>query len=300
MGYSINMLTMFAMVLAIGLLVDDAIVVVENVERIMHEEGLSPKEATVKSMGQITGALVGIGVVLSAVFVPMAFMSGSAGVIYRQFSVTIVSAMVLSVLVALVLTPALCATMLKPIKKGDAHKAKGFFGWFNRSFNKSSSAYQRGVIGIANRSKRFMLVFFAICGIMVYLFMSLPSSFLPDEDQGMLMSQIMAPAGTTQEDTMETIYKVEDAFLEGESEAVESVFSIQGFSFSGSGQNMGMAFIKLKNWDDRTDDSLSAQSVAGESHGCFKSNKRSDGVCVCFTSYARTRCLYRGIFLFNR
>lgn len=275
MGYSINMLTMFAMVLAIGLLVDDAIVVVENVERIMSEEGLSPKEATVKSMEQITGALVGIGVVLSAVFVPMAFMSGSAGVIYRQFSVTIVSAMVLSVLVALVLTPALCATMLKPIKKDESNEAKGFFGWFNRSFNKSSSAYQRGVIGIANRSKRFMLVFFAICGIMVYLFMSLPSSFLPDEDQGVLMSQIMAPAGTTQENTMKTIYKVEDAFLEGESEAVESVFSIQGFSFSGSGQNMGMAFIKLKNWDERTDDSLSSQSVAGRAMGALSQIKEA-------------------------
>lgn len=275
MGYSINMLTMFAMVLAIGLLVDDAIVVVENVERIMREEGLSPKEATVKSMGQITGALIGIGVVLSAVFIPMAFMSGSAGVIYRQFSVTIVSAMVLSVLVALVLTPALCATMLKPIKKGDNHEAKGFFGWFNRSFSKSSKAYERGVMGIANRSKRFMLIFAIICGLMVYLFNNLPSSFLPDEDQGSLISQVMAPAGTTQEETMKTIYKVEDIFLDEEKESVESIFTIQGFSFSGSGQNMGMAFIKLKDWDERKDDSLSAQSTAGRVMGSLSQIKEA-------------------------
>lgn len=273
MGYSINMLTMFAMVLAIGLLVDDAIVVVENVERIMTEEGLSPEEATVKSMGQITSALVGIGVVLSAVFIPMAFMSGSAGVIYRQFSVTIVAAMVLSVLVALILTPALCASMLKPIAKGDDHEKKGFFGWFNRTFNQGSDLYQRGVMGIAKRGKRSMLVFALVCGVMGYLFVSVPSSFLPDEDQGVLMAQVMAPVGTTQQDTMQAIYQLEDHFLENESEVVDSVFALQGFSFAGAGQNMGMSFIKLKDWDERPTPDMSAQAIAGRAMGALSQVK---------------------------
>ena len=251
-GFSINMLTMFAMVLAIGLLVDDAIVVVENVERIMADEGLSALEATRKSMGEITGALVGIGLVLSAVFVPMAFLSGSTGIIYRQFSITIVAAMSLSVLVAIVLTPALCATMLKPISKGNhGSQAKGFFGWFNRTFDRGSSQYQRGVGGVLGRPKRFLAIFTTLVLVMVYLFIRLPSSFLPEEDQGVVFSQVLAPVGATQERTMESIDKLENHFLEDEKDLVESVFSIQGFSFGGSGQNNGLAFIKLKDWSER-------------------------------------------------
>ncbi|KAF1014865.1 MAG: Multidrug efflux pump subunit AcrB [Stenotrophomonas maltophilia] len=259
LGFSVNMLTMFAMVLAIGLLVDDAIVVVENVERIMSEEGLSPLEATRKSMSQITGALVGIGLVLSAVFVPMAFMSGSTGVIYRQFSATIVSAMALSVLAAIVLTPALCATMLKPLKKGEHHTAhKGwsgrFFNAFNRSFDRSSNSYQRGVKGILSRPWRFMSIFAVLALVMGLLFMRLPSSFLPNEDQGILMALVQTPVGATQERTLEAMYKMEEHFLKNESDAVESVFSVQGFSFAGMGHNADMSFIKLKDWKERNAD----------------------------------------------
>ena len=273
LGFSINMLTMFAMVLAIGLLVDDAIVVVENVERIMAEEGLSPLEATRKSMEQITGALVGIGLVLSAVFVPMAFMDGSTGVIYRQFSATIVSAMLLSVLVAIVLTPALCATMLKPLPKGEHHVkhtglAGRFFGWFNRSFDNTSGKYQRGVRGILARPGRFMAVFAALAVVMGVLFVRLPSSFLPNEDQGILMALVSTPVGATQERTLESFAKLENHFLQNESELVESVFSVQGFSFSGSAQNSGMAFIKLKEWDQRGAGD-SANAVAGRAMGAL-------------------------------
>ncbi|MGY0798766.1 efflux RND transporter permease subunit [Lysobacter sp. A286] len=263
LGFSVNMLTMFAMVLAIGLLVDDAIVVVENVERLMSEEGLSPLEATRKSMDQITGALVGIGLVLSAVFVPMAFMSGSTGIIYRQFSATIVSAIGLSVLIAIVLTPALCATMLKPIKKGEHGKTTGFFGWFNRHFDNSSKKYRRGVYGIMGRSKRFLAIFLALVVVMGLLFVRLPSSFLPQEDQGILFAQVLAPVGATQERTMESMEKLENYFLEDEKDNVESVFSVQGFSFGGSGQNNGMAFVKLKDWGERTSDDASATAIAG-------------------------------------
>lgn len=273
LGFSINMLTMFAMVLAIGLLVDDAIVVVENVERIMAEEGLSPLEATRKSMDQITGALVGIGLVLSAVFVPMAFMSGSTGVIYRQFSATIVSAMGLSVLVAIVLTPALCATMLKPMVKGQTHATKGFFGWFNRSFESSSTGYRRGVKGMLLRPVRSMLVFALLTLVMGWMFVRLPSSFLPPEDQGVLISQITAPVGATQERTMESIYKLEDHFMKNEVGIVESAFTIQGFSFSGAGQNAGIAFVKLKDWSERTTPETSAGAVAGRAMGAWQSLK---------------------------
>ena len=274
LGFSINMLTMFAMVLAIGLLVDDAIVVVENVERIMAEEGLSPLEATRKSMEQITGALVGIGLVLSAVFVPMAFMDGSTGVIYRQFSATIVSAMLLSVLVAIVLTPALCATMLKPLPKGEHHVkhtglAGRFFGWFNRSFDNTSGKYQRGVRGILARPARFMAVFAALAVVMGVLFVRLPSSFLPNEDQGILMALVSTPVGATQERTLESFAKLENHFLENESELVESVFSVQGFSFSGMGQNAGMAFIKLKDWEQRPDADQQVGAVAGRAMGAL-------------------------------
>ncbi|WP_413665742.1 efflux RND transporter permease subunit [Microbulbifer sp. CNSA002] len=269
LGFSVNMLTMFAMVLAIGLLVDDAIVVVENVERVMREEGLSPKEATKKSMHQITAALIGIGVVLSAVFVPMAFMDGATGVIYRQFSATIVAAMALSVLVAIILTPALCATLLKPISKGEGHGEKGFFGWFNRNFDRGSKRYQGGVQGILKRSGRFMLLFVALSAVMAFLFLRLPSSFLPDEDQGVLFSMVQAPVGATQERTMNSIRKVEDQFLNNEQGIVKSVFSVQGFSFAGSGQNTGIAFVNLEDWSQREEESQSAGSVAMRAMGAL-------------------------------
>ncbi|WP_237056327.1 efflux RND transporter permease subunit [Microbulbifer sediminum] len=269
MGFSINMLTMFAMVLAIGLLVDDAIVVVENVERVMSEEGLSPREATRKSMKQITGALVGIGVVLSAVFVPMAFMEGATGVIYRQFSATIVAAMALSVLVAIVLTPALCATMLKPIAKGEGHAKTGFFGWFNRNFERGTAGYQRGVRGIVARGGRFMLLFAGLAAVMLVLFLRLPSSFLPQEDQGVLFSMVNAPVGATQQRTMESIRKVEDYYLENEQDTVKSVFSVQGFSFAGSGQNNGIAFINMHDWEEREEPGQDAGSVAMRAMGAL-------------------------------
>ena len=263
LGFSVNMLTMFAMVLAIGLLVDDAIVVVENVERLMSEEGLSPVEAARKSMRQITGALVAIGLVLSAVFVPMAFLGGATGVIYRQFSATIVSAMALSVLVAIVLTPALCATMLKPLNRGEHYASKGFFGWFNRNFDRSAKKYRQGVRGMMARSGRFMAVFAVLVGLMLIFFLNRPSSFLPQEDQGVLFSMVMAPVGATQERTMESVVKLEEHFLNSEPDAVESLFTVQGFSFGGSGQNNAMAFIKLRDWGDREADELGVDAIAG-------------------------------------
>jgi len=266
LGYSINTLTMFAMVLAIGLLVDDAIVVVENVERVMTEEGLSPKEATRKSMGQISGALVGIAMVLSAVFVPMAFFGGSTGVIYRQFSITIVSAMVLSVLVAMVFTPALCATFLKP---GHPATGKGFFGWFNRSFDAGSSKYQGWVGALLRRRGRSMIVYAAILGVLALVFLRLPTSFLPGEDQGVLFSQIQLPTGATQQRTLKTIEKVEQHFLKDEKANVASVFSVAGFSFGGNGQNTGIAFVKLKDWSERHGAQNSADAVAGRAMGAF-------------------------------
>ncbi|MGB2682259.1 MAG: efflux RND transporter permease subunit, partial [Candidatus Competibacter sp.] len=269
LGFSINMLTMFALVLAIGLLVDDAIVVVENVERLMSEEGLSPKEAAHKSMDQITGALVGIGLVLSAVFVPMTFLGGATGVIYRQFSGTIVAAMGLSVLVAIVLTPALCATLLKPLHKGEHHGARGFFGWFNRNFDRTGRWYQGGVRGILARPIRFVLVFLALVAAMAMLFLRLPSAFLPAEDQGILFALIQTPPGATQQRTLASIAQVEKYFLEQETQAVESLFGIQGFSFSGSGQNAGLAFVKLKDWEERPSPALSAGAVAGRAMGAL-------------------------------
>lgn len=269
MGYSINTLTMFAMVLAIGLLVDDAIVVVENVERIMTEEKLHPKAATQKSMREITSALVGIALVLSAVFVPMAFMGGSTGIIYRQFSVTIVSAMLLSVIVALVLTPALCATMLKP--SHGAHR--GFFGWFNRRFDDSSSLFQRTVRGIIGRPVRMVVVFLALVGGAAFMFDKLPSSFIPEEDQGVLLAMIQLPTGATMERTKQVTDQMTDYFLKNEPDAVEAVMGITGFSFAGSGQNAGLAFIRLKDFKERTDPRLSAQAVVGRAMGALSQIK---------------------------
>ena len=260
-GYSINTLTMFAMVLAIGLLVDDAIVVVENVERVMHEDGLPPREATRRSMGQITGALVGIALVLSAVFVPMAFFGGSTGVIYRQFSITIVSAMLLSVLVALVLTPALCATLLKPVDPAEHAGRRGFFGAFNRAFDRAANGYRTGVAGMLGRSLRFLFIYLLIGAGMAALFVRLPTAFLPEEDQGFVMTQIMLPAGATKERTLAVIEQVERHFLEDE--AVEQMIAVAGFSFAGSGQNMGLAFVRLKDWAQRNRPDLRADAVAG-------------------------------------
>jgi len=263
LGYSVNMLTMFAMVLAIGLLVDDAIVVVENVERIMHEEGLSPLEATRKSMDQITGALIGVGLVLAAVFVPMAFLGGSTGIIYRQFSATIVSAMALSVAVAIVLTPALCATMLKPVPSGGHLGGHGFFDWFNRRFDRGSTHYQGSVRRMLGRRGRYLAAFLAMVAIAAVLFLRLPTAFLPQEDQGWLMAQVMAPPGATQQRTMDSIYAVERHFLENEKDTVRSVFTVQGFSFSGSGQNAGIAWVNLKDWSERKSKELGVDAVAG-------------------------------------
>jgi multidrug efflux pump len=268
-GFSINTLTMFGVVLAIGLLVDDAIVVVENVERIMAEEGLSPREATIKSMGQITGALVGIALVLSAVFVPMAFFGGSVGVIYRQFSITIVSAMALSVGVALVLTPALCATLLKPIAKGHHAEKRGFFGWFNRVFERGSHGYQ-GIVGkLLQRVGRSLVVYGAVVAVMVLVFLRLPSAFLPEEDQGFLFAMAQLPPGATQEQTKKVLEKMDAHFRNDEKAAVESVLTVGGFSFAGNGQNMGLAFVRLKPWDARKSKALKAQAVAGRAMGAF-------------------------------
>jgi multidrug efflux pump len=252
-GFSINTLTMFAMVLAIGLLVDDAIVVVENVERVMSEEGLSPREATRKSMGQIQGALVGIGLVLSAVFLPMAFFGGSTGVIYQQFSITIISAMVLSVLVALIFTPALCATLLKPVEAGHLHGKKGFFGWFNRTFERGVDKYGRGVHHILRRKPRYLLVFALICGLMVWLFTQVPAAFLPAEDQSVMFAQVQTPAGSTIERTELVVNEMRDYLLNEEQDLVRGVFTVTGFSFAGRGQNSAIAFVNLKPWSERAE-----------------------------------------------
>ena len=272
-GYSINTLTMFGMVLAIGLLVDDAIVVVENVERVMMEDKLPPKEATEKSMSQIQGALVGIAMVLSAVFIPMAFFGGSTGAIYRQFSITIVSAMALSVLVALILTPALCATMLKPVAKGSHGSTKGFFGWFNNMFEKSTHHYTDSVGNILRSTGRYLLLYLIIVVGMAYLFVRLPSSFLPDEDQGVFLSMAQLPAGATQERTQKVLDEMTDYYLTKEKDNVESVFAVNGFGFAGRGQNTGIAFVSLKDWADRPGDENKVDAITGRAMGAFSQIK---------------------------
>jgi multidrug efflux pump len=275
-GYSINTLTMFAMVLAIGLLVDDAIVVVENVERVMTEEKLSALEATRKSMDEIKGALVGIAMVLSAVFVPMAFFGGSTGVIYRQFSITLVSAMALSVLVALVLTPALCATLLKPSHVHQPGSLAGrFFGGFNRGFDKTNQGTQSFVGKMIAQSKRYLLVYGLIFGGLIYIFSQLPSAFLPDEDQGILFNQVVLPAGSTTEQTLGVVEKMEQHFLVDQQEAVKSIFTVAGFSFAGSGQNAAIGFVNLKHWDERQRPDLSVGAVAGKAMGYFSTIKEA-------------------------
>lgn len=274
-GFSINTLTMFAMVLAIGLLVDDAIVVVENVERVMAEEGLSPREATRKSMAQIQSALVGIALVLSAVFVPMAFFGGTTGAIYRQFSVTIVSAMVFSVLVALILTPALCATLLKPIKKGELHSQKGFFGWFNRVFERSTHQYENGVARIVRNSGRTMLLYLLIIVGLAFAFTRLPTSFLPLEDRGVFMTQIQLPVGSTQQQTLKVVEKVENYLLQGEKKNVVSVFSIIGSGPGGNGQNVARMFVRLKHWDERSNPDDSSFAIIDRATAEFNKIKEA-------------------------
>jgi HAE1 family hydrophobic/amphiphilic exporter-1 len=268
-GFSINMLTMFAMVLAIGLLVDDAIVVVENVERIMSEEGLSPKEATSKSMDQITSALIGIGLVLSAVFGPMAFFGGSTGVIYRQFSVTIISAMLLSVMVALILTPVLCASLLKPVAAGHepAENAvfflRPFFRWFDRNFFRIRELYVWLVRHSLSKKLSYLVVFLLIVVAMGFLFLRMPTAYLPDEDQGILMVQALLPANSALEQTEKVMEGVKDYFLEHEKDAVESCMTVSGINFSGRGQNAGLAFVKLKDWKLRNRPDVKVVAVAG-------------------------------------
>jgi len=283
-GFSINTLTMFALVIVIGLLVDDAIVVVENVERIMFEEGLSPHDATVKSMGQITSALWGIATVLVAVFLPMAFFGGSTGVIYRQFSVTIIAAMILSVLVAMILTPALCATILKPIPKGHHAGEHGWFPWFFRYFNRAFEFcrhhYERIVAHSLRKPLRYLFLYGGFVAAMVWFFVHLPTSFLPEEDQGFIICQVQLPAGATQERTIEVIRQMERHFLEDEKQTVQGVITVAGFSFAGRGQNMGLAFVKLRDWQERRSPELKAQAVAGRAMRAF--SRFRDGLAFAF------------------
>ncbi len=284
-GYSINMLTMFAMVLAIGLLVDDAIVVVENVERVMSEEGLGPWEATRKSMGEIQSALIGIGLTLSAVFGPMIFFPGSTGVIYRQFSVTVIAAMMLSVVVALVLTPVLCATLLKPVEKGHEAAETGirvlrpFFLWFDRSFFRLRDLYMKYVSYILGRKARFGAIFLGLVVAMGVLYLRMPTGYLPDEDQGTLMTMIQLPVGSTLEQTEAVVQQVQKHFLEDQKDAVESTMGGAGMGFAGTGQNQAMMFVKLKDWDLRNRPELKAKAVAGRAMGVFARIKGASIFC---------------------
>jgi len=279
-GYSINVLTMFAMVLAIGLLVDDAIVVIENVERVMAEEGLSPRDATRKSMGQITGALCGIGLVLAAVFLPMAFFSGSTGVIYRQFSITMVSAMALSVLTALIFTPALCATILAPVEKGHAEKKRGFFGLFNRTFKRANRGYESGVKHIIHRGLAYLLIYVVIVAALAYLYLRVPHSFLPDEDQGILYVQVNTPVGAAVGRTGQVLDQVHQYFETKEKNNVDGMFTVTGFSFSGRGQSSGFAFIHLKDWSERPGADNRVQAIARRAMAYFSTIK--DAVAYAF------------------
>jgi hydrophobe/amphiphile efflux-1 (HAE1) family protein len=274
-GFSINMLTMFAMVLAIGLLVDDAIVVVENVERIMSEEGLSPREATAKSMEQITSALIGIGLVLSAVFAPMAFFPGSTGVIYRQFSVTIIASMLLSVVVALILTPVLCASLLKPVAAGHepAENAifflRPFFRWFDRKFFRTRDLYSHLVRHSLSKKLRYLAVFLLIVAVMGLLFLRMPTSYLPDEDQGILLAQVIMPTGSTLEQTKKVVDDVRHYFEENEKETVESCMTISGIGYAGRAQTNGMVFVKLKDWNLRKRSDMRVKAISGRAMRAF-------------------------------
>ena len=267
LGFSINVLTMFGMVLVIGIVVDDAIVVVENVERIMTDEGLPPLEATRKAMTQISGAIIGVTVVLISVFVPLAFFSGSTGSIYRQFSAVMVASIAFSAFMALSLTPALCATLLKPVEKGGHHEKKGFFGWFNRFFTRTAKGYEGWVSRILRRAGRYLIIYAVLVGVVAFAYMRLPSSFLPQEDQGTVLVNVQLPPGATQERTLAVIEKVEEFMLK--QPEVQSMVGVLGFSFSGLGQNAALAFVTLKNWDERGGDGQSADAVAGRAFGAL-------------------------------
>ena len=268
-GYTINTLTMFALVLAIGLLVDDAIVVVENVERLMREEGLSPKDATKKSMQEITGALIGIALVLSAVFLPMAFFGGSTGVIYRQFSVTIVSAMVLSITVALILTPALCATLLKPIPQDGKDRHGRFFTWFNETFEYGRNRYHHGLERLLGWVTPALIAYAVVIAVLVLLFLRLPTAFLPEEDQGTVLTQITLPVGATQARTLAVAKEVEHHYMVDEAKNVETTFIVAGFSFAGAGQNSGLAFVHLRPWNERSGAANRAPAIVQRAMGSF-------------------------------
>jgi multidrug efflux pump len=274
-GFSINTLSMFGLVLAIGLLVDDAIVVVENVERVMADEGLSPVEATRKAMGQITGALVGVAVVLSAVFIPVAFSGGSVGAIYRQFSLTIVSAMLLSVFVALSLTPALCALMLKPVGEGGEAPKKGFFGAFNRGFEHGRDKYVGGVRHVINRFGRWLLIYAVLIVVVGLLFVRLPTGFLPEEDQGTAFVQVQTPPGATQGQTQIALDEVANYLRHDEASAVEATFEVAGFNFAGRGQSQGLVFVRFKDWSVRTDADLKAKAVLDRTAKHFASYQQA-------------------------
>lgn len=266
LGFSINMLSMFGMVLSIGILIDDAIVVVENVERIMATEGLSPRDATYKAMGQITGAIVGISLVLTAVFIPMAFFGGSVGAIYRQFSIAMVASMAFSAFLALSLTPALCATILKPIDPNTHEEKRGFFGWFNRKFHSMTMTYERQVSKTLGRTMRYMLIYGAIVVCTAFMFWKLPTSFLPNEDQGYVYTNVQLPSGATQARTLEALKVVEDQFMK--EPGVDHIVTVVGHSFSGSGQNGGLAFVTLKDWGERGSDD-SADAIVKRAFGRF-------------------------------
>jgi multidrug efflux pump len=270
-GFSINVLTMFGMVLAIGILVDDAIVVVENVERIMSEEGLPPREATRKAMSQITGAIVGITLVLVAVFIPMAFFGGAVGAIYRQFSLSMVSSMLFSALMALTLTPALCATLLKPVEAGHHHEKKGFFGWFNRGFSKTANNYQSFVARMLSKTGRYMVVYGVIIVCVGLLYVRLPSSFLPIEDQGYLITNVQLPPGASVNRTMDVIHQIEQYYLKNHD--VADIVAVSGFSFSGNGQNAGLVFTPLKDWSERKGNAHSSITIAGQAFGALSQIK---------------------------
>ncbi len=267
MGFSINVLTMFGMVLVIGIVVDDAIVVVENVERIMSEEGLPPLEATRKAMGQISGAIIGVTVVLISVFVPLAFFSGSVGNIYRQFAAVMGVSIAFSAFMALSLTPALCATLLKPVEAGHHHEKKGFFGWFNRTFSRTAKRYEAGVSRLLPRAGRTMLIYVAIVAAVAVIYQRLPGSFLPNEDQGTMLVNVQLPPGATQERTLDVMKQVEGFVLQ--QPEVQSMVSVLGFSFSGQGQNAALAFVTLKDWAERTAPGSDAQSIAGRAFGAL-------------------------------
>jgi multidrug efflux pump len=267
LGFSINVLTMFGMVLVIGIVVDDAIVVVENVERIMTEEGLGPLEATRKAMQQISGAIIGVTVVLISVFVPLAFFAGSTGNIYRQFSAVMVTSIAFSAFMALSLTPALCATLLKPVEKGGHHEKKGFFGWFNRGFTRTAKGYEGVVARLLKRAARYLIIYVAIVGAVVVLFRGLPTSFLPQEDQGNIIVNVQLPPGATQERTLSVMKQVEGFMLK--QPEVQSMVGVLGFSFSGQGQNSGLAFVTLKDWDERKGAGQGADALAGRAFGAL-------------------------------